>query len=359
MAVKPTVLVVGAGLIGASIARHLARAGAAVMVIDAGEPGGLATRASWGWINACWGNPQAYFRLRLAAIAEWHRLAVEVPGVGVNWCGGLIWDLPQSELDQYAEQHGTWGYDIRPVTRAQILALEPSLKSAPEQAYHVPVEGMLEPLQAASALLADARKCGAEIIAPMSARWLVEKHGKVVGVQTEEGALHADETVVAAGTATASLIDSIGLRLSLTAPPGLLAHTKPLPKLLNGLVMTPGLHIRQTTAGRVVAGTDFAGADPVNRAGEMSEDLMVKLRALVAGAERATLDFHTTGLRPTPADGFPAAGRLQGRAGLYAAVTHSGVTLAAILGRFVAEELLDGRRDPLLAPYSPDRAELQ
>jgi len=44
---RPHVLIVGAGIIGASIAWHLARAGAKVTVIEAGQAGGLATRASW------------------------------------------------------------------------------------------------------------------------------------------------------------------------------------------------------------------------------------------------------------------------------------------------------------------------
>ncbi len=55
------IIVVGAGIIGASIAWHLAKAGAEVTVIEADEPGGVATRNSWAWINASWGNPEVIF----------------------------------------------------------------------------------------------------------------------------------------------------------------------------------------------------------------------------------------------------------------------------------------------------------
>ena len=79
---------------------------------------------------------------------------------------------------------------------------------------------------------------------------------------TDDGVIHADEIVVAAGARSAALLDSAGITLKMTAPAGLLTHSKPAPRLLNGLVMTPGLHIRQTAEGRIVAGTDFAGADP-------------------------------------------------------------------------------------------------
>ena len=50
------VIVIGSGIIGAAIAWHLAKAGAAVTVIEAGDAGGLATRNSWAWINASWGK---------------------------------------------------------------------------------------------------------------------------------------------------------------------------------------------------------------------------------------------------------------------------------------------------------------
>ena len=63
---KKRVIVVGAGIIGASIAWHLAKAGADVTVVEAGETGGVATRNSWAWINATWGNPETYFETRKA-----------------------------------------------------------------------------------------------------------------------------------------------------------------------------------------------------------------------------------------------------------------------------------------------------
>ena len=87
------IIIVGSGIISASIAWHLTRAGAEVTVIEAGESGGLATRNSWAWINASWGNPEPYYRLRERSMLEWRKIDREVPGLAVNWCGGLIWDM--------------------------------------------------------------------------------------------------------------------------------------------------------------------------------------------------------------------------------------------------------------------------
>jgi glycine/D-amino acid oxidase-like deaminating enzyme len=351
------VIVIGSGIIGASTAYHLAKAGADVTVLEAGEPGGVATRNSWAWINASWGNPEPYFRLRMRSMAEWRRLDAEIPDLRINWCGGLIWDLPPSELDAYAEEREAWGQPLRRVTRAEILKIEPNLRDVPDHAYHVPEEGMLEPLATAQALLDAAKALGAEVLVGTPVKWL-DGEGKVEGVMTDDGVIHADETVVAAGVHTPQLLDSVGINLKMTSPAGLLSHSKPAPRLLNGLVMTPGLHIRQTAEGRIVAGTDFAGADHEGDAENLAADLQRKVEAMVKGAEGLGLDFLTIGHRPTPADGFPAVGRPRGRDGLYTIITHSGVTLAPALGRFAAEEILNSTRDALLDPYHPDRPAL-
>jgi glycine/D-amino acid oxidase-like deaminating enzyme len=73
------VLVVGGGIVGASIALHLLRGGARVTLIEGGNSGGVATRNSFAWINANRGNPLDYFRLRVRAIEEWHELERSLP----------------------------------------------------------------------------------------------------------------------------------------------------------------------------------------------------------------------------------------------------------------------------------------
>ncbi len=115
----PQVLVIGAGIIGASVAWHLARAGTRVTVIDASEPGGIATRNSWAWINASWGNPEPYFRLRARAMADWHRLEREVPDLHVAWVGSLLWEIPPERLKSFQAEHSAWGYAVRVVERAE------------------------------------------------------------------------------------------------------------------------------------------------------------------------------------------------------------------------------------------------
>ncbi len=355
MAASPQVIVVGAGIVGASIAWHLTAAGARVTVLDAGEAGGVATPSSFAWINASWGNPEPYFRLRIRAMAEWRRLAAAVPAIPLAWTGGLCWELPPAELDAYAREHESWGYGIRRVGRADAARIEPGLADPPEVALHVREEGAVEPRLAAQALLADAERRGARIRVRTRVAALSTVNGRVTGVKLEAGDLAADDVVLAAGVGTADLAATAGVHVPMTAPPGLLVHSRPHPRLLTGIVLAPSLHMRQTAEGRIVSGSDYGGSDPGADPGAAAQAHFGKTRAMLRGADDLALDFHTIGYRPTPADGFPILGRTKDREGLYLAVTHSGITLAPAVGLFAAREILKGERDPLLAPYGPAR----
>jgi glycine/D-amino acid oxidase-like deaminating enzyme len=96
-----TVIVIGSGVIGASFAYHLAKAGAEVKVLEAGALAGAATPQSWAWINASWGNAKPYFDLRQKSMSEWKRCDREVPGLTVNWSGSILWDLPPDKLQAH------------------------------------------------------------------------------------------------------------------------------------------------------------------------------------------------------------------------------------------------------------------
>lgn len=345
-----SILVVGAGIIGASIAWHLAKAGAKVTLLAEGEAGGVATPNTFAWINASWGNPEPYFRLRTRSMAEWTRLAADVPGLPLSWCGGLLWDLPQAELEAYAEERARWGHPIRRVGPDEAARIEPRLADLPPAAVHVASEGVAEPVATTRVLIAAAQALGAELRTGVKVKSLRIAGEAVRGVETSAGFLEADAVVVAAGAATPALAATAGLVVPLETPPGLIVHSKPhATRMLNGLVLAERLHMRQTEEGRVIAGSDFGGADPGADPAGTARDLFAAVQAMLKGSEALDLDFHTVGYRPTPKDGFPIVG--PARPGLYLAVTHSGITLAPALGLFAAREMLDDIEEPLLAPY--------
>ncbi|TIN27278.1 MAG: FAD-binding oxidoreductase [Mesorhizobium sp.] len=348
------VIVIGAGIIGASIAWHLSRAGARVTVIADSAAGGVATPNSFAWINASWGNPEPYFRLRTRAMAEWTRLAQDLPGLPLSWCGGLCWDLSAADMETYATEHSAWGYGIERVDRAGAASIEPNLTEPPDFALYVAEEGVAEPVTATRALLADAGRHGAKIISS-TVTALVQTSGKITGVDTSHGLIAADEVVIAAGVGSPDIAATAGIRLPIETPPGLIVHSRPTEKLLNGLVLAERLHMRQTAEGRIIAGSDFGGADPGMDAEATAHALFAAMKAMLRHSDVLELDFHTVGYRPTPIDGFPIIGRAEGVDGVYVAVMHSGITLAPAVGLFAALEILDGERDPLLAPYGLSR----
>ncbi|MER9652758.1 FAD-binding oxidoreductase [Mesorhizobium sp. M0152] len=348
------VIVIGAGIIGASIAWHLTRAGARVTVIADSAAGGVATPNSFAWINASWGNPEPYFRLRTRAMGEWTRLARQLPSIPLSWCGGLCWDLPADKLESYATEHLSWGYGIRRVGRDDAARIEPNLAELPDFALHVAAEGVAEPVAATRALLADAERHGARIISS-TVTALAGTGGKISGVDISHGVVAADEVVIAAGAGSQHVAATVGVNLPIETPPGLIVHSRPYQKLLNGLVLAERLHMRQTAEGRIIAGSDFGGADPGMDPQVTVRELFAAMRAMLRGSEGLELDFHTVGYRPTPIDGFPIIGRADGMDSLYVAVMHSGITLAPAVGLFAAREILDGERDPLLAPYGLSR----
>ena len=350
-----SITIVGAVILGACLASRLARASVGVTVLEkASSVGGVATARSFAWLNASWGNAEPYHHLRVASLSEWRRLSTEVEGIAPNWCGSVLWDLPEAELRRSIPIHQGWGYNVELVDAAFTARAEPALRAPPEVAIHAPDEGMIEPVEATEAFLRDAQACGASLHLGADVDHLVETDAKVTGVALSDGTVIAsDHVVLAAGAGTGRLTQPLGLSLPLEAPPGLLVLTEPLDKLLNGLVISPLAHVRQRPDGRLIAGTDFAGADPGNDPDGVAQGIIDEIGKLIDAPSDIRMESYTVGYRPTPSDGVSIAGGIA--PGLTVAVTHSGLTLAPILAKLLATEIMTGHRDPLIGPFGPDR----
>src|SRR4030095_843271 len=85
--VSRDLVVVGAGIVGASVAYHAARAGATVTLVEAGRPGAGVTADSFAWVGASGVRKGPAAGLRATATAEYHRLGAELPGLPVTWSG--------------------------------------------------------------------------------------------------------------------------------------------------------------------------------------------------------------------------------------------------------------------------------
>jgi len=153
--------------------------------------------------------------------------------------------------------------------------------------------------------------------------------------------------------------------------PGILAHSVSLPPLTRLVHDAPGgLSFKQMADGSVV-GTDAPDPPdiPAHQGIRVHAEqfptqelrnyhgnrILAKIGQFLPGAQGVQLDRLTLGFRPMPTDEFPVMGALPGLRDLHVAVTHSGVTLAPIIGRLTAEEVLNASPAEMFAPYRPER----
>lgn len=349
------IAVVGAGILGASIAYHLAARGARVTVIDEGRPAQRATEGSFAWINAQDPRDPAYLRLRIESMRLWRDLHAALPALPLRFGGTLNWEAAPGEMEALCRALEAAGNPARLLTRAQVAAAEPHLRAPPDAAIDSPGEGVADPARIAGALLFAAMARGAVLRTNTRVLGPTFEGGRVAGVEIPEGIVEADATVLATGAGTAALLAAQGVTLPMDTAPGLLVATAPVPPLTRRVLAAPGLHLWQKEDGTLLLGEDYGGTDPAGDAGAVVARVMDRLRALVAGMEDAAPVATAAAHRPMPADGRPALGRVPGLDGLWLAVAHSGVTLAPVIGVALAREILTGKAVKALHPYRMDR----
>ena len=134
----PRIGVVGAGIVGASIASHLAEAGAQVTVFDRIGPAAGATRNSFAWINAFVADPN-YRDLRLQSLLAYHDLDRRL-GLGIVWGGYLNWanDAAQAGLVRSnAGQLAGSPFPVQWLDAAQVASPEPAPGARPGGGGHL------------------------------------------------------------------------------------------------------------------------------------------------------------------------------------------------------------------------------
>ncbi|MEQ9488219.1 MAG: FAD-dependent oxidoreductase [Alphaproteobacteria bacterium] len=355
------IIVIGAGVIGASIAYNLALKGFRVTVFEQNLPASGATSKTFAWLNANFAETPEYFRLRKAGLAEYETLS-ERFGTEIGLCrgGSLWWEEEGDALDSHYRGLIGFGYQASILNAAEFSKLEPHVANPPDRCIHVPEELAVNPLLLTGTLLNAAANLGAEILVGCAVTGLIRENDRFTGVDTTIGKKSTDRIVVASGAWTEPLLASAGLKLPMDNKTGLIVHTNPVEPVLNHLVLSPEIHFRQEKDGRIVVGEIFSGgllddngsgADPVNLAGQIVENLRKRL----PGVENLSAARIMIGRRPVPKDGYPAIGAPDGGDGLYIATMHSGMTLGPLTGRLVADEIAGTDHSDLLAPYRPIR----
>ncbi|WP_460416668.1 NAD(P)/FAD-dependent oxidoreductase [Pseudomonas sp. microsymbiont 2] len=333
--------VVGGGILGASIAWHLARRGARVTVFERERAMGQGvTGQSYGWVGTGSRLPSehpARFALEQQALGEFARLAQALGPLPVAAQGALIWlDSDQQTQRMLAEQQAA-GVSMAEVGRKQIQQLEPALVRPPELALWAPEEFAVEPDQLAHRLLAAAQADGARLLAGCEVSGLVLNGHRVCGVRTLGGVIQADVVVLANAMGAQALVGPLDVQLPLYEEPAVLLRFDARSVSLRHLLYGQSLELRPTLAGGLLSAADFPGHDKLQALGRAS--LAAVRQSLHPDCAVTLRSLHAV-QRPKTTDGWPLRRFLPGFEGLFVAVAHPGVILAPLLGRQTAEDIL-------------------
>lgn len=356
---KPDVVVVGAGIIGAACAHALRARGLDVLVLDRRGPASGTSAAGEGNVLVSDKGPGPELDLARASRALWPELAGDA-----EWeeKGGLVVaTTPGSAgpLEAFARDQRTAGVDARVITAAEALALEPHLNPDVTAAVHYPQDAQLNPVKATRNLLRGIPVRRAEVSTT---------DGR--SVTTADGVISCGAVVDAAGPWAGrfgvNVLPRRGVVLVTTPIPGAIRHKVYDADYVGAVasgdadLQTSGV-VESTKAGTVLIGSSRQ---------RKGFDETIESRVLAALARRAIALFPMLagvpvmraygGFRPYAPDHLPIIGEDPRTPGLWHATGHegAGVGLAPATGLLLAQ-LLTGETpvvDP--HPFRVDRQEV-
>jgi glycine oxidase len=314
--------VLGAGIIGLTVADELQRRGHDVVVVDP-QPAHGASYAAAGMLSPAaevWHGEEDVLRLGAASLALWPALAARL-GVELQRRGTLLVGYDAGDLQlvhrqvELLDRHGCASV---PLDRAGVREHEPSLARVAGGVL-LPGEASVDPRKVCAALLDRVRlrsePGGAEVtVVATGARLPAPWAGLVTGVRGEVLRLRSDD------------------------PPG---------RTVRGWVAGVPVYLVPRGDGRLVLGatTEQHDEPPVVTAGGALR-LLAAARQLWPALDRAELVEATARDRPATPDGLPLVGAA-GVEGVVLAAGHHrhGVLLAPLTARLVADHL-DAGLDP-------------
>lgn len=358
------VVVVGGGCMGASIAWHLARNGADVVLLERGHVASGATGHSGALIRRHYEHPIGLrlaheslrffetFRARTGRDAGFVRTGFTT--------GARDGDVPA--LTRLLLLQREYHVAAKVVTVDELRALEPSM-SADDLAVGVVDDhaGYADPVATSLGFAGAATEAGAEVHENAAVKRVLLKGERVVGVSGSHLRIEADRVVLAAGNWTPALARTARVRLPIRFLRGEVAMLRrppdfgPPPRLHfdyyhNTYSRSDGA--RDTLVGHMSVPSDVQPRpEPFN--GTLRESTARELRAQLAarfpGMRRAQIRGGWAGLYDVTPDRYPILGPC-GPRGLFVAAGFSGhgFKLCPSVGRLIAEAVFRKRRDPLL-----------
>jgi glycine oxidase len=365
---SPSVIVIGAGIVGCTVAYELARSGARVQVIEPRSPGQGATRASAGilapYIEGHGSAPLRDLGKRSLDLydAFMARLC-EDSGHDVVYKRNGTFELAFSDDDvnrlrELSELLRQQDVESRWVEPGDFGGVEPLAAPGARGALLIPTHGLVGVTSLTLAAAAAAERFGARFTIETGAIRIFEAPGRRPGVQTSSTTVDADLVVLAAGSWSSRItVDGVeavpvkpirGQLIQLQAPPG----------AIDRVMWGPNGYLVPWPDGSVLVGStvEDVGFDESH-----TEAAVERLRAaavsLVPSLATAAMSSVRTGLRPKGPDDVPILGRSQVVPGLIYATAHyrNGVLFTPLTVELVRDLAFDRAGDPALRDLDPQR----
>jgi sarcosine oxidase subunit beta len=359
---RASILVVGGGVIGASVAWHLAQRGHRdVVILDSGSgPGSGSTGRAMGGFRGQF-STAINVQLSLLSRPKLMQLADET-GVDarIRPVGYLFLAHDQDALARLESarsvQLATGLLEPRALTPAEAHAINPQVTMDDVVgAVWCPTDGTIRPLEILRGYLTDAARLGVSVQWGERVRRMDrDAQGRVISVHTDHESWQVGQVVNAAGPWAAAIAAMVDFDLPVRAARQQIAVTAPLSELSDRFPMTiwtrDGFHLR-VRDGRALLNRPTPSTDEVPEELSVDESWVDATWALaqsrVPGLARAELDAgaHWAGFYEMSPDKTAVLGAVPGCENLILVNGSSGhgVMHSPILGQLAAELLLDGR----------------
>lgn len=359
------VVVVGAGILGLSIAYNLAKRGADVAVLERQYPGsGISVRAL-GAVHSQWENEHDI------NLAKKNREITDRLSSDLNFNilfrrdGYLMLASNKeklAELDRNSGLQRSLGLDTTLLSSEEIQDRYPFLDTSSIVGGTLSKgDGSVHPFSVVNGLWDSFEEMQGKVVRPTTVRALHVEGDRISSAETDRDTYKADVYVVAAGTGSREILRTIGLDV----PTRLVKHemlaTEPLRFFLKPMIQSyrEGISIAQSLRGEILCQFPRRGEKILNDNSstlEFLEDAARELVHFIPTLREVKVLRPWAGLVETTRDSEPVTGRFVYE-NLWVAFADSGkgAMFAPAIGEMMAEEILSGKSNPDLVPYSPAR----
>jgi glycine/D-amino acid oxidase-like deaminating enzyme len=364
-------IILGAGVMGASIAFHLARRNAGpIVVLDKDHAGSGGSGRSSALIRMHYSfPPEVQLALISLKVFQHWRDVVGEPGEFRKTGFVRIVHPGESEaLKQNVAMQRNLGANVQLIDRHQLKELEPDWQvDDVELAAYEPDSGYGDGNVVANDFLGHARDLGATYLSKTHATSFLIDAGRIRGVQTDHGEIHAPVVIAATGPWTRPLFQSTGFDPPIETEFHQVAILKNAPTMKPGAACIDSVtatYFRSDGSDKFLVG-DFYGKRPIDpdnfpqRPSDIDlEEIMDRAARRLPKLAAAEVMRGVTGVYDVTPDSRPLLGYVPQVEGLYLCAGFSGMgfKLSPAIGLVMSELIIDGKAKTVdITPFRPNR----